>query len=223
MGNRSRSSGRQPRRTERLEFSRAPFIEPVAGLSSAPARSRIQSGPAPAMNQDVPLADFAPGPRKGGVRPFTRATGAGLTACVYACFALIALLPPPLPPDTVMLSETTVRILPDMPPKMGRPTPPTVPVRLLRPHVQSIAPPDFTVASVSPPSPAPLPPAEPLSTPLLGGTPRARAPRPDRRAASPVPAMPSRAASTRPGRAPCGTGSASSTAILGAPGARGAS
>jgi len=123
------------------------------------------------MNQDVPLADFAPGPRKGGVRPSTRVTGACLTACVYACFALIALLPPRLPPDTVMLSETTVRILPDMPSKKDRPTPPTVPVRLLLPHVQSIAPPDFTVASVTPPSPVPLPAAEPLSTPLLGGNP----------------------------------------------------
>jgi protein TonB len=123
------------------------------------------------MNQDVPLADFAPGPRKGGVRPSTRATGAGLTVCVYASFALVALLPPPLPPDAVILSETTVRILPDMPPKKDRPTPPTVPVRLLLPHMQSIAPPDFTVDSVTPPSPAPLPAAEPLPTPLLGGNP----------------------------------------------------
>jgi len=123
------------------------------------------------MNQDVPLADFAPGPRKGGVRSSTRVTGAGLTACVYACFALIALLPPPRPPHTVVLSETSVRLLPDMPAKTDRPTPPTVPVRLLLPHVQSIAPPDFTVASVTPPSPAPLPAAEPLPTPLLGGNP----------------------------------------------------
>jgi len=42
------------------------------------------------MNQDVPLADFAPGRRKSGARPSTRVTGAGLTACVYAVVALIA-------------------------------------------------------------------------------------------------------------------------------------
>jgi protein TonB len=123
------------------------------------------------MNQDVPLAQFASDHRPTNVRPSSRAIGAGLTACVYACFALIALLPPPLTPDTIILAETTVRILPDMPPKKDHPTPPTVPVRLLLPHVQSIAPPDFTIASITPPSPAPLPAAEPLSTPLLGGNP----------------------------------------------------
>lgn len=128
------------------------------------------------MNQIVPLAQFASDHRPASVRPISvrpsnRVIGAGLTACIYACFALIALLPPPLPPDILTLTETTVRILPDMPSKMDRPTPPPVPVRLLRPHVESIAPPDFTVASVTPPSPAPLPAAAPLPTPLLGGNP----------------------------------------------------
>jgi protein TonB len=85
--------------------------------------------------------------------------------------ALLTLLPPPLPTDTVILSETTVRLLPDMPPKTDLPTPPPVPVRLLRPHVESIAPPDFTVASLTPPSPVPLPASVPLSTPILGGNP----------------------------------------------------
>jgi len=122
------------------------------------------------MNQDVPLAQFASDRRPAGVRPSNRAIAAGLTACVYACFALIALLPPP-PADTIILTETTVRLLPDMPPKDGLPTPPPVPVRLLRPHVESIAPPDFTVASVTPPSPVPLPAIAPLSTPILGGNP----------------------------------------------------
>ena len=123
------------------------------------------------MNQDGPLADFDRGTRKGGARKSSRAIGAGLTTCLYALMALFALLPPPLPPHTMILSETTVVLAPDMPSKTDLPTPPPVPVRLLRPHVESIAPPDFTVATVTPPSPVPLPAIAPLSTPILGGTP----------------------------------------------------
>jgi len=122
------------------------------------------------MNQDGTLADFDRATEKGGARKSSRAIGAALTGCLYALLALIALLPPPLP-DTMILSETTVRLLPDMPSKTDLPTPPPVPVRLLRPHVESIAPPDFTVASVTPASPVPLPAIAPLSTPILGGAP----------------------------------------------------
>jgi len=123
------------------------------------------------MNQDVPLADFAHGPAKGDVRTSSRAISAGLTACLYALMALIALLSPSLPPDTVILSETTVRLLPDTPPKTDRPSPPPLPALLIRPHVESVAPPDFTVATITPPSPVPLPAIAPLSTPILGGVP----------------------------------------------------
>ena len=63
----------------------------------------------------------------------SRAIGAALTGCLYALLALIALFQPPLPRDTMILSETTVRLLPDMPSKTDLPTPPPVPVRLLRP------------------------------------------------------------------------------------------
>jgi TonB family protein len=122
------------------------------------------------MNQDGPLADFDRGRRKSGARKSSRAIAAGLTTCLYALMALFALLPQPMAAVTV-LSETTVMLVPDMPSKTDLPTPPPVPVRLLRPHVESIAPPDFTVATVTPPSPAPLPAIAPLSTPMLGGTP----------------------------------------------------
>ena len=123
------------------------------------------------MNQDLLLADFARGPAKAGVRKSSRAIATALTACLYALLALIALLPPPLPTDTAILSETTVMLVRDMPSKTDLPTPPPVPVRLLRPHVESIAPPDFTVATVTPPSPVPLPAIAPLSAPILGGNP----------------------------------------------------
>jgi len=122
------------------------------------------------MNQDVPLADFAPGPRKSGVRPSTRVTGAGLTACVYAVVALIALLPPPLPQPDMPALETITILLPSPPkPKTERTAPFLAP--LIRPHAENIAPPNFTVASAAPPAPAPLPAIEPLPTPLLGGKP----------------------------------------------------
>jgi protein TonB len=84
---------------------------------------------------------------------------------------LFALLPPPRPLDTITLTETTVMLVPGTPPKTDRPAPPPLPAPLLRPHVESVAPPDFTVATITPPSPVPLPAIAPLSTPVLGGVP----------------------------------------------------
>jgi protein TonB len=122
------------------------------------------------MNQDVPLADFAHGPRKGGASPSSRVVAAVLTAGIYALLFLVALIPPPRAPE-ITLSETTALLLPDPPAKTDRPAPPLLPMLLIRPHVESVAPPDFTVATLTPPSPVPLPAIAPLSTPLLGGIP----------------------------------------------------
>jgi protein TonB len=122
------------------------------------------------MNQDVLLADFARGSRNGGARSSTRAAAAGLTLCVYACLALLALLPSSLPQPDMPALETITILLPSPPMTKTERTAPFL-APLIRPHAQNIAPPDFTVASITPPAPAPLPAIEPLSTPLLGGMP----------------------------------------------------
>jgi protein TonB len=122
------------------------------------------------MNQDVLLADFAHGPRKGGASPSSRAIAAVLTASLYVLLFLLALIQPPRARE-IALSETTAILLPDAPAKADRPAPPLLPMPLIRPRVESIAPPDFTVATLTPPSPVPLPAIAPLSTPLLGGVP----------------------------------------------------
>ena len=122
------------------------------------------------MNQDVPLAQFAAGHRPADGRTSDRAISLGLTACLYALMALFALLPPPRPLDTIALTEATVMLMPDTPPKEDLPAPPPLPMPVVL-RVENIAPPDFTVASVTPPSPVPLPAIAPLSTPVLGGAP----------------------------------------------------
>jgi TonB family protein len=121
------------------------------------------------MNQDGTLADFDRAIEKGGARKSSRAIGAALTGCLYALLALIALLPPPLPPDTMILSETTVRLLPDTPHKTTPRPPPPFLAPLIRPHAESASPPDFTVAPAAIPLRAPLPAFAPVSSSLAGG------------------------------------------------------
>ena len=122
------------------------------------------------MNQDVPLADFAPGPRKGRVRSSSRAISAVLTTCLYAVLALIALLPRPAPQPEMPTLKTITVLLPSPPRTRTERTAPFL-APLIKPHVENIAPPNFTIASIAPPAPAPLPAIEPLPTPLLGGKP----------------------------------------------------
>jgi protein TonB len=120
------------------------------------------------MDQDVPLADFARGPRKGGGRTSSRAMAAGLTACLYASLALLALLSPPMAAE-VTLSETTAILLPDRPHKTTPRPPAPFMAPLIRPHAESASPPDFTVAPTAVPLRAPLPAFAPVSSPLAGG------------------------------------------------------
>jgi protein TonB len=123
------------------------------------------------MNQDVLLADFAPGPRRNGARSSTRIIGAGMTLCVYALLALFALLPPVITPQPdPQALKTIVMLLPSPPKTRTERTAPFL-APLIKPHAENIAPPDFTIALAAPPAPAALPAAEPLSTPLLGGKP----------------------------------------------------
>jgi protein TonB len=120
------------------------------------------------MDQQVPLADFARGPRKGGAQTSSRVFGASLTACLYASLALFALLRPPMTAE-VTLSETTVLLMPVTPHKTTPRPPPPFLAPLIRPHAESASPPDFTVAPAAIPLRAPLPAFAPVSSSLAGG------------------------------------------------------
>jgi protein TonB len=120
------------------------------------------------MDQDVPLADFARAPRNGRAEPSTRWKAAGLTLLVYAGMAALALLPPPLPPQ-VMVLETSAILLPDPPRKDSARPPAPYLAPLIKPRAVSLSPPSFTVAAAAVPTPAPITAHITPISPLLGG------------------------------------------------------
>jgi TonB family protein len=92
-----------------------------------------------------------------------------LTALLYALFALLvwgSFLNRPLDPAS---TEIVTRLLPDPPRKKIVLPPPPFLAHLLRPHIETIAPPTFTVASSAPVSPAQLPASAARTSPITGG------------------------------------------------------
>lgn len=108
------------------------------------------------------------------VRPATRTssrvTAAGLMLCVYGLLAFLALLPSAPPPEPAP-REIFALLLPDRPHEKNTRPPAPFLAHLIRPHVENISPPDFTVAAANPPTPAPLPASATPASPLAGGVP----------------------------------------------------
>ena len=95
-----------------------------------------------------------------------RAVATVLTAALYGLFALLwhgpfAIAPKPEP------IEVVTKLVPNVPIKKMVLDPPPFVTHLIRPPVQSIAPPAFTVATEAPP--APLPASAAATSPLAAG------------------------------------------------------
>ena len=95
-----------------------------------------------------------------------RAVAGALTAALYCLFALLWHGPFATPPKPQPI-EIVTRLVPNVPIKKMVLVPPPFVTHLIRPPVQSIAPPAFTVATEAPPSP--LPTSVAASSPLAGG------------------------------------------------------
>jgi TonB family protein len=125
--------------------------------------------PAPASSRP-PLAEFVRGHQPAPDETFSRAIAAGLTAGLYALLVFMArpaLQTPTRPPP----SEIVAQLLPDVPRKTVAPPPKPFLARLLKPPVQDMAPPTFTIAPDAAPAPAQLMASAAPSSPLAGGTP----------------------------------------------------
>lgn len=121
------------------------------------------------MDSPVPLAEFARASRPPGARPSSRVIATGLTALLYGLLALIAWLPGPTR-RIVIEPEIFAVVLPDRPRMKDPPAAPSVPVHFVKPHVESISPPSFSVAP-PPAAPATLLASAAPSSPILGGAP----------------------------------------------------
>jgi periplasmic protein TonB len=98
----------------------------------------------------------------------SRAVAALLTIALYALFVVLVLrafLWAPAPPK----SEIVATLLPDIPKKREKPSPPVL-AHMIRPHAESPAPPTITIAPAAPQKPAPLPATTVLPSPMQGGS-----------------------------------------------------
>jgi protein TonB len=105
------------------------------------------------------------------VTPSSRLMAGLLTALLYALFALLvwgSFLSRPLSPAR---TEIVASLMPDLPQKRIVLPPPPFLAHRLRPHLETIAPPTFTVASSAPVAPAQLPASAARTSPIAGGAP----------------------------------------------------
>jgi TonB family protein len=105
-----------------------------------------------------------------GADAASRVTAGALTAALYGLFVLLvwwSLTSAPVVPITV---EITATLAPDVPHKRTVILQPPALTHLLKPPVESVSPPVFTIASAAPIRPAPLPASAAKTSPLTGGT-----------------------------------------------------
>jgi TonB family protein len=123
---------------------------------------------APAMSLTTPLWEFSRKTRPTDMS--SRVTAGALTAVLYALFAALAwwsLTGVPAPPVTIQI---TAALLPEVPHNRTIILRPPALAHLIRPPVQSVSLPVFTIASAAPTWPAPLPASAARTSPLTGGT-----------------------------------------------------
>ena len=118
----------------------------------------------------VPLAEFSRARGPARVPVSSRMAGGGLTSVLYALFAIFWQQSSRAPSDTQTL-ETIAILLPDTPRKKLSPLPPPFLAHLIRPRVEAIAPPTFTIASAGPVAPAQLPASAANTSSIDGGLP----------------------------------------------------
>ncbi|HEY2009431.1 MAG TPA: TonB family protein [Rhizomicrobium sp.] len=117
-------------------------------------------------------ADFTRDHRPMATAPSSRATALVLTALLYVCFALLLGQPAFWAmPDKPVPIEIVLSLLPDVARRVVAPPPLPFIAHLIRPRVQTAAPPEFTVAADAAPAPAALPASAAKTSPLDGGAP----------------------------------------------------
>ena len=122
-------------------------------------------------DRQLPPAEFSRSQRRARVPALSRVAGAVLTCLVYALFALLLWLQSfAAPPDAPTL-ETIAILLPDTARRKPIPLPPPFLAHLVRPRLETIAPPTFTIASAAPLAPALLPASAARTSPIEGGVP----------------------------------------------------
>jgi len=105
------------------------------------------------------------------VAPASRVMAGLLTALLYAVLALLVWGSFPGRPLSPARTEIVASLMPDLPRKKFILPPPPFVAHLLRPHVETIAPPTFTIATSAPVAPAQLPASAARTSPITGGAP----------------------------------------------------
>jgi protein TonB len=101
----------------------------------------------------------------------TRLVAGVLTSVLYALFVVLIWHSFLIVPATPATPEIVAQVLPDTLHKKIAPLPPPLPVHLIKPHSETIAPQAFTVASAAPAAPALLPASAAKTSPITGGAP----------------------------------------------------
>lgn len=118
----------------------------------------------------VPPAEFSRDRKPIRVAMSSRVTASVLTSLLYALFALLIWQQTLSSPES-QIAEVTAILLPERPHKQIVPPAPPFLAHFIRPRLETIAPPAFTVASAAPVAPAQLPASAAKSSPTEGGVP----------------------------------------------------
>jgi protein TonB len=124
------------------------------------------------MSMAAGLADFARDHQRAKPALSSRATAFVLTVLLFGCFAfLFSQRSLWNIPDRTLVSETVMRLMPEMSRIVYIRPPQPMMAHLIRPRAEDIAPPSFTVAAETPPAPATLAASAAKTSPLDGGAP----------------------------------------------------
>lgn len=116
----------------------------------------------------IPLTEFARNHGAARVPASSRVTAGVLTSLLYALFALLLGQQSLWTPPVTRMPEVTAFLPLDRPHQRIVPLPLPSLAHFIRPHLETVAPPAFTVASVAP---APLPASAARASPVMGGAP----------------------------------------------------
>lgn len=119
----------------------------------------------------IPLSEFSRNHQAFPVPVSSRAAACLLTSLLYLLFAFLLLQQALRAPPETQTVEATAILLPDTPKRKLAPLPPPFLAHLIRPKVEAIAPPTFTIALAGPVGRAQLPASAAKTSPNDGGVP----------------------------------------------------
>jgi len=119
----------------------------------------------------IPLSEFSRDHQPFRVPVSSRAAACLLTSLLYLLFAFFLLQQDLRAAPEKQTVETTAILLSHTPKRKLAPLPPPFLAHLIRPKVEAIAPPTFTIASAGPVAPAQLPASRAKTSPIDGGLP----------------------------------------------------